>query len=98
MSSGLDLGSGENVDSPEINIQNFEWYLIITWKDKVTTVIENMQIQDSETVMNANWYAWKDYEINMYNDTESLIKISAKKKFFKYKISANIANTIYIEW
>ncbi len=83
---------------PEINIQNFEWYLIITWKDKVTTVIENMQIQDSETVMNANWYAWKDYEINMYNDTESLIKISAKKKFFKYKISANIANTIYIEW
>jgi hypothetical protein len=24
MSSGLDLGSGENVDSPEINIQNFE--------------------------------------------------------------------------
>ena len=84
---------------PEINIKDFEWYLIITWKDKVTTVIENMQIQDNNTVMNANWYAWKDYQINISDGSGSLITISAKKNLFsKYKISANIGNSIRIEW
>lgn len=84
---------------PEINIQNFEWYIVITWKDKVTTVIENMQIQDDETIMDANWYAGKDYEINISENNNSLITISAKKKYFsKYKISANIADSISLEW
>ena len=27
-----------NNEIPQINIENFEWYIVITWKDKVTTV------------------------------------------------------------
>ena len=84
---------------PEIHIQNFEWYLIITWKKKITTVIENMQIQDNDTLMDINWYAGKDYQINISEDNNPLITIYAKKKLFSnYEISANIANTIYLEW
>lgn len=84
---------------PEINIKNFEWYLVITSKDRVTTVIENMQIEDNETIMDANGYAGKDYEINISESDTPLITISAKKKLFsKYKISANIADSIRLEW
>jgi hypothetical protein len=61
MSSGLDLGSGEDMEFPEINIQNFEWYLVITWKDKVTTVIESIDVVDNDIVMSVNWFAGKDY-------------------------------------
>lgn len=84
---------------PEINIQNFEWYIVITSKNKVTTVIENMQVQDNETVIDANWYAGKDYEMNISESNTPLITISAKKKLFsKYKVSANIADSINLEW
>lgn len=84
---------------PEINIQKFEWYLVITSKNKVTTVIENMQIQDNGTVMDANWYAGKDYEINISESNTPLMTISVTKKLFsKYKVSANIADSIILEW
>lgn len=98
MSSGLDLWSGENIESPEINIQNFEWYLVITWKDKVTTVIENMEMQDNETVMNADWFAWDDYEINISEWDQNLIKIIAKKKSSKYEVSITLADIILLNW
>ena len=35
MNTSLD----EEVEIPQFNIDNFEWYLVITWKDKVTVVI-----------------------------------------------------------
>lgn len=98
MSSGLDLGSGENVDFPEINIQNFEWYLVITWKDKVTTVIESMDIMDSDIVMNVDWFAGKDYEINITEWEEELIKIVANKKSSKYDVSITISDAILLNW
>ncbi len=84
---------------PEINIQNFEWYIVITSKNKVTTVIENMQIQDGETIMDANWYAGKEYELNISESNTPLMSISIKKKLFsKYEVSANIADSINLEW
>jgi len=98
MSSGLDLGSGENVDFPEINIQNFEWYLVITWKDKVTTVIESMDIMDSDIVMNVDWFAGKDYEINITEWEEELVKIVANKKSSKYDVSITISDAILLNW
>ena len=98
MSSGLDLGSGEDMEFPEINIQNFEWYLVITWKDKVTTVIESMDIVDNDIAMNVNWFAGKDYEINIAEWEEELIKIVANKKSSKYDVSISVSDTILLNW
>lgn len=98
MSSGLDLGSGENMEFPEINIQNFEWYLVITWKDKVTTVIESMDIVDNDIAMNVNWFAGKDYEINIAEWEEELIKIVANKKSSKYDVSISVSDAILLNW
>jgi len=86
-------------ETPEINIQDFEWYLVITWKDKVTTVIENMKMEDNDTSIIANWFAWEDFEINLSEGEESLITIIANKKGWKYEISAKIAtDAISIDW
>lgn len=98
MSSGLDLGSGEDVEFPEINIQNFEWYLVITWKDKVTTVIESMDMMDNDVVMSVNWFAGEDYEINITEWGEELIKIIANKKSSKYDVSMTVADAMSLNW
>ena len=92
-------GSEESdVENPRLNIQNFEGYLVITWKDKVTTVIENMEIVENESTMTANWFGGDDYEINLYEGEETLVTIVAQKKHSKYEISANIANSILLNW
>ena len=98
MSSGLDLGSGEDMKFPEINIQNFEWYLVITWKDKVTTVIESIDVVDNDIVMSVNWFAGKDYEINIAEWEEELIKIVANKKSSKYDVSISVSDAILLDW
>ena len=98
MSSGLDLGSGEDVEFPEINIQNFEWYLVITWKDKVTTVIESMDMMDNDIVMSVNWFAGKDYEINITEWEEELVKIVANKKSSKYDVFITVSDAILLQW
>lgn len=98
MSSGLDLGSGEDMEFPEINIQNFEWYLVITWKDKVTTVIESIDVVDNDIVMSVNWFAGKDYEINITEWEEELIKIVANKKSSKYDVSISVSDAILLDW
>ena len=85
-------------ETPELNIQNFEWYLVITWKDKVTTVIENMEIQDNDTNISLNWFGWEDYEINISEWEETIMVITANKKWSKYNISFNIANNLFLEW
>lgn len=87
ISSGLDEDSIQ--ETPEINIQNFEWYLVITWKHKVTTVIENMEMKNDEdaSTLVINWFAGEDTEINISQDWESIIKIIADKKGPKYNVS-----------
>ena len=98
MSSGLDLGSGEEAEIPELNIQNFEWYLVITWKDKVTTVIESMDIIEDDITMNADWFAGEDYLINISEWEETLITISAQKKSSKYDVSISISDSLLLNW
>lgn len=83
---------------PELNIQEFEWYLVITWKDKVTTVIENMKMQDNETIMDADWFAWEDYEINISEWGEILVKVVAKKKGSKYEVSIALTDAVLLNW
>ena len=93
-----EMTGGMTEEFPEINIQNFEWSLVITWKDKVTTVIENMEMQDNDTIISIYWFGWEDYEIYMNAWDEPMISIVANKKWWKYNIDASLANTILLNW
>lgn len=95
INSGADEESIQEI--PVINIQSFEWYLVITWKDKVTTVIENMDIQDSNETINVNWFAGENFELNFSKNWEPLIKILANKKGTKYNISAALWDSIFLD-
>ena len=92
------LGEENQQEVPQLNIKNFEWYLVITWKDKVTTVIENMDIIEWESNVNINWFWGVDYEINAYTNWESLLTLKATKKGLNYNISLDITNSIKLEW
>ena len=92
------LDEEEPLEMPELNIQNFEWYLVITWKDKVTTVIDNMDMVDGETTVSVNGFWGVDYEINMLANWEPLITFTATKKNSNYNVSLNIAKSIKLEW
>ena len=95
INSGADDESIQEI--PVINIQSFEWYFVITWKDKVTTVIENMDIQDSNETINVNWFAWENFELTFSKNWQSLIKITADKKSTKYNISAVLWDSILLD-
>ena len=86
-------------EAPQLNIQNFEWYLVITWKDKVTTVIENMDMVEWETNINIKWFWGDDYEINAFSNWESpILTIKATKKSSNYNVYINAADSIKLEW
>ena len=85
-------------EAPQLNIQNFEWYLVITWKNKVTTIIENMDVVDGESSISVNGFWGEDYEINMSSNWETIIAIKATKKNSSYNVSINAANSILLEW
>ena len=86
------------MEAPQLNIQNFEWYLVITWKDKVTTVIENMDMIESETDININGFWGDDYEINAFSNWESILAMKAIKKNSNYNVSINATDSIILEW
>lgn len=88
----------EIMKSPELNIQNFEWYFIITSKDKVVTVVENMDTVEWETNININGFWGDNYEINASSNWESLFTIKAIKRGPSYNISINVTNLILLEW
>ncbi len=92
------LDNENKQEAPQLNIQNFEWYLVITWKDRVTTVIENMDMLEWETNININGFWGENYEINALSNWDSLLKISAIKKGSSYNISLVAANEIKLEW
>lgn len=92
------LDEMENTNTPKIDIQNFEWYLIITGKNKVTTVIENMDIVVDEVSMNVKWFVWEDVELNMVSNDTNILSLSAKKKSLKYDISILFVDYIKVEW
>lgn len=92
------LDDMEDLKSPKIDIQNFEWYLVITGKDKVTTVIENMDIVIDEVSMNVKWFVGEDVEFNVVSNDANILSLSAKKKSLKYDISVLLADYIKVEW
>ena len=48
--------------------------------------------------MNADWFAWEDYEINISEWEQNLIKIVAKKKSSKYEVSITLADIVLLNW
>lgn len=86
------------LQAPELNIQNFEWYLVITGKNKVTTVIENMDMIEWETDVNINGFWGDDYQINASSNWESILTMKATKKNSNYNVSINAADSILLEW
>ena len=89
--------SGDSVNEiPSINIQNFEWYLVITGKDKVTTVLENMAITEDEAILNINWFAGDSFELYLSDGENDLVSIVAEKKGSKYNIAAVVADYLSI--
>ena len=97
--NSLNLNEEEATEIPELDIQNFEWYLVITWKDKVTTVIEKMVMESNGEVLNLEWFAGEDLEINVSGETEGeTISIAAHKDGWKYNVSLNIADFFLVDW
>ena len=74
-------------DIPEIDIQDFEGYLVITWKDKVTTVIEKMAMESNGSILNVEWFDGEDLEIKVFEDAGDEISIVAHKNGGKYDVS-----------
>lgn len=97
-SINTDLDEESQQEMPEINIENFEWYLVITWKKKVTTVIESMQMQSDDAVIDVDWFAGDDCEITLSSDGQPVVTIVANKKGSKYDVSLTIANGLILEW
>lgn len=86
------------IEAPELNIQNFEWYFVITGKDKVTTVIENMDMIEWETAVSINGFGGENYEIHASTNWESLIVLTATKKGSNYNIYAEVSDLVILEW
>jgi hypothetical protein len=85
-------------DIPEIDIQDFEGYLVITWKDKVTTVIEKMAMESNGSILNVEWFDGEDLEIKVFEDAGDEISIVAHKNGGKYDVSVNFADIILLDW
>ena len=88
----------EGIETPKINVENFEWYLVITWKDKVTVVVDNMDIVDEESSISANWFGGEDYLLNMWAEWEDIITLTANKKRSNYDVTLNINDLMSLNW
>lgn len=93
--------SPENIDS-EINnvkIENFEWYLVIIWEDKVALAIDNMDITDNGTTTNLNGlFSDKDNSLNVFSEWEEVITLTAKRKWSHFNVNLNLSGLCLVEW
>lgn len=92
------LNEESQQEAPQLNIQNFEGYLVITGKNKVTTVIENMDMVEWETNVNVNGFWGDNYEINASSNWESILTMKASRKNSNYNVSINASDSILLEW
>lgn len=80
-------------------LKNFEWYLVITWKDKVQVVIENIDIKNSYSTTKINWTFGNDrYELVVKENDENIFIISAKLKNYHYNIIMKVWDLEIITW
>ena len=88
----------EEAQIPQLNIENFEWYLVITWKDKVTIVVDNMDLVDEESRINANWFWGENYALSLSSEWEEVISITANKNWSKYDVEAIAGDAVVLMW
>ena len=88
----------DDTDTPKIDVQNFEWYLVITWKDKVATVIENMDIVVDEVSMNVKWFVGDDVQFDVVSEENNIMSLTATKKKLSYDIVLTLSDIIKLEW
>ena len=98
--SSLNKASDEedSDNNTDINIENFEWYLVITWKDKVTTIFEKMDISDEESTMSINGFFWEEIEMYISGEDDTMISVIAHKKWSKYDVSLDVSDLLSIKW
>lgn len=93
------LDNTEEIEIPEVSIENFEWYLVITDKDKVTTIIENMIVSSDEISMTIDVIEWDGIiEFTVASEWQDIIEFSAKKEKSHYNINFSIPNIVEISW
>jgi len=87
----------ENILSSETQINNFEWYLVILWKNKVATIIENMDIVVSDVTINMDLVTSNsEIKRTASSDWNRIMNFEAVKHWSKYNISANILENLII--
>ena len=67
-------------------LTNFRWYLVITWKNRVQIVIENIDIEDEDGKMYGT-FGRDGYEFVAIDDDEEVFKLSAMLNESHYDIS-----------
>lgn len=97
------MGVIEELDMDEVfedfPLKNFEWYLVITWKNRVQIVIENLDIEDYYSTSKLSWTFGRDgYELVMEEDWEEVFAFSAKLNKSHYDIILNVDDLKILKW
>ena len=80
-------------------IKNFEWYLIVTWKDNVQIIIENLDIEDEfSTIKIHGTFGKGGYELVINSDGEDMFILSAKLKRAHYDVILKVADMEILKW
>ena len=80
-------------------LKNFEWYLIITGKDKVQVVIENLDIENEYSSTKINWtYGIDRYELVVKSEWKEVFVSSAKLNGTHYDILLKVQGSEIIKW
>ena len=79
--------------------KNFEWYLVITGKDRVQIVVENLDIDDDYSTIKINGTFGRDrYEISVKDEEEEVFLLSAKLNRTHYNILMKVWDSEIIKW
>ena len=88
-----------NSELDNTKIENFEWYLVIIWKDKVALAIDNMDITNNGETTNLNWlFSDKDVLLSVFSEWEEVITLTAIKKGSSFDTSLNLSGLCFIWW
>ena len=93
----------EEIDLDEVfedfPLTNFEWYLVITWKNRVQVVIENLDIEDYYSTTKINGTFGRDrYEIAVHEDDEEMFIFSAKLTTSHYDVIMRVDGSEVLKW
>jgi len=93
----------EEVDLDEVfedfPLTNFVWYLVITWKDRVQVVIENLDIEDYySTVKTYGTFGRDRYELVVKEDWDDVFLFSAKLNRAHYDVLLKVEDMEILKW